>query len=510
MLTRQLGYAVQKPSLYGNGDTQVHLRGLLTENLSLNLQTCLATAEACGSSVTYGSSLAERRCVEECRSGRGLASSRSRRRTTMTQSVVVQVGQCGNQIGCCFWDLALREHAAVNQKGIYDEAISSFFRNVDTRVVGDGGSISKGKICSLKARAVLIDMEEGVVNEILQGPLRDVFDTKQLITDISGSGNNWAVGHKVFGSLYQDQILEKFRKSAEHCDCLQCFFIIHSMGGGTGSGLGTFLLKVLEDEFPEVYRFVTSIYPSGEDDVITSPYNSILAMKELNEHADCVLPIDNQSLFDIISKIDLMVNSGKLGTTVKPKSLVTSSSGALKKRHKKPFDAMNNIVANLLLNLTSSARFEGSLNMDLNEISMNLVPFPQLHYLVSSLTPLYTLTDVNIPPRRLKPSLQFVSWNQEGWKTSLCSVPPVGHSHSLLALANNTCVKPTFMELKERFMRLYKKKAHLHHYLQVEGMEESCFTEAVSSLSALIQEYDQLDATKNMPVQDLPRLSIAM
>ena len=51
---------------------------------------------------------------------------------------------------------------------------------------------------------------------------------------------------------------------------------------------------MLEDEFPEVYRFVTSIYPSGEDDVITSPYNSILAMKELNEHADCVLPVDNQ------------------------------------------------------------------------------------------------------------------------------------------------------------------------------------------------------------------------
>ncbi|XP_008005486.2 tubulin epsilon chain isoform X2 [Chlorocebus sabaeus] len=464
----------------------------------------------------------------------------------MTQSVVVQVGQCGNQIGCCFWDLALREHAAVNQKGIYDEAISSFFRNVDTRVVGDGGSISKGKICSLKARAVLIDMEEGVVNEILQGPLRDVFDTKQLITDISGSGNNWAVGHRVFGSLYQDQILEKLRKSAEHCDCLQCFFIIHSMGGGTGSGLGTFLLKMLEDEFPEVYRFVTSIYPSVEYHL----YPLFLI-------ASLPMFFPQKSLFDIISKIDLMVNSGKLGTTVKPKSLVTSSSGALKTQHKKPFDAMNNIVANLLLNLTSSARFEGSLNMDLNEISMNLVPFPQLHYLVSSLTPLYTLTDVNIPPRRLdqmfsdafskdhqllradpkhslylacalmvrgnvqisdvrrnierlKPSLQFVSWNQEGWKTSLCSVPPVGHSHSLLALANNTCVKPTFMELKERFMRLYKKKAHLHHYLQVEGMEESCFTEAVSSLSALIQEYNQLDATKNMPVQDLPRLSIAM
>lgn len=32
----------------------------------------------------------------------------------------------------------------------------------------------------MKAPAVLIDMEEGVVNEILQGPLRDMFDSKQL------------------------------------------------------------------------------------------------------------------------------------------------------------------------------------------------------------------------------------------------------------------------------------------------------------------------------------------
>ena len=40
-------------------------------------------------------------------------------------------------------------------------------------------------------QAVMIDMEEGVVNEILKGPLRDVFDCQQLLTDVSGSGNNW-------------------------------------------------------------------------------------------------------------------------------------------------------------------------------------------------------------------------------------------------------------------------------------------------------------------------------
>lgn len=38
--------------------------------------------------------------------------------------ITVQVGQCGNQIGCRFWELALREHALYNPQGIYDEALS--------------------------------------------------------------------------------------------------------------------------------------------------------------------------------------------------------------------------------------------------------------------------------------------------------------------------------------------------------------------------------------------------
>lgn len=41
-----------------------------------------------------------------------------------------------------------------------------------------------------------------------------------------------AVGYKVYGCQYRENIVEKLRKTAEHCDCLQCFFIIHSMGGG--------------------------------------------------------------------------------------------------------------------------------------------------------------------------------------------------------------------------------------------------------------------------------------
>jgi len=54
-----------------------------------------------------------------------------------------------------------------------------------------------------------------------------------------------------------------------------------------------------------------------------------------------------------------------------------------------------------LLWMYSSARFEGSLNVDLNEITMNLVPFPRMQYLVSSQTPLYSLADIKVPARRL-------------------------------------------------------------------------------------------------------------
>lgn len=67
------------------------------------------------------------------------------------------------------------------------------------------------------------------------------------------------------------------------------------LSAGTGSGLGTRVLSLLEEEFPEVCRIVTAVYPSADDDdVITSPYNSVLAMSELTEHADCVLPVENQ------------------------------------------------------------------------------------------------------------------------------------------------------------------------------------------------------------------------
>lgn len=80
------------------------------------------------------------------------------------------------------------------------------------------------------------------------------------------------------------------------------------MGGGTGSGLGTFILEQLSMEFEDIFRFSTVVFP--EDDVVTGPYNSLLALKKLKDFSDCVLPVDNRALMDILSKIESSKRKG--------------------------------------------------------------------------------------------------------------------------------------------------------------------------------------------------------
>ncbi|CEM33431.1 unnamed protein product [Vitrella brassicaformis CCMP3155] len=474
--------------------------------------------------------------------------------------IVVQVGQCGNQIGSIFWSEALNEHASYNKKGQFDAGTSVLFRNVDTRFsdpkeipVGDGTAPVK----TLRARAVLVDMEEGVVNELMRGPLRDLFDSRQLITDVSGSGNNWAQGYNDYGVRYRDQLLEKVRRPVEHCDSLQSFFFLHSLGGGTGSGTGCYLLQLLEHAYPDVYRFVTAVFPSEDDDVITSPYNSALALRVLKEHASCVLPIANDALIKMTNAMTAKAEvSQQLGRVLPPQSVSPWESvsvrapgrpglGRGRKTHKHPFSKMNGIVANLLLDLTSSMRFEGTLNIDLNEITTNLVPYPGLHFLLSSMSPINShsaptrgdpkkvdhkamlprgfdqlFSDVlspahqviNIHPKastcmatafivrgdaaiadvtrnvaRVKSHLKMLRWNEDAFKVGICDTPPAGHKYSLLSLSNSCGVRDLLHQIQTRFHKLYDRKAHLHHYTRY--MPAGEIHAADEALTSLIAEY---------------------
>jgi len=90
----------------------------------------------------------------------------------------------------------LREHSTYNRNNIYDEALSSFFRNVDSRKQGQVHDFRPGSLINdLKARSIIVDMESGVIDKkIFGGDLRDIFDSRCVITDAvgSGAGNNWA------------------------------------------------------------------------------------------------------------------------------------------------------------------------------------------------------------------------------------------------------------------------------------------------------------------------------
>jgi tubulin epsilon len=119
-----------------------------------------------------------------------------------------------------------------------------------------------------------------------------------------------------------------------------------------------------------VFRFSTAVFPSEEDHVVTSPYNALLAASRLIEDADCVLPLENQALGDICDRLAAGAGSSRAGSSLSG----TKGGGAgLRGKEERPWDAMNGVAANLLLHVTSSVRFAGSLNVDLNDITTNLV-----------------------------------------------------------------------------------------------------------------------------------------
>ncbi|VDP84056.1 unnamed protein product [Echinostoma caproni] len=111
-------------------------------------------------------------------------------------------------------------------------------------------------------RCVLVDLEPGCLDNIRGGPNGDLFRPDNFVFGAAGAGNNWAKGHYTDGAELIDSIMEIVRNECEACECIQGFQIVHSMGGGTGSGLGTLLMGKIREEYPDriLCPFVT--YPS--------------------------------------------------------------------------------------------------------------------------------------------------------------------------------------------------------------------------------------------------------
>ena len=111
-------------------------------------------------------------------------------------------------------------------------------------------------------RAVLVDLEPGTMDSVRSGPFGQIFRPDNFVFGQSGAGNNWAKGHYTEGAELVDSVLDVVRKEAESCDCLQGFQLTHSLGGGTGSGMGTLLISKIREEYPDRIMNTFSVVPS--------------------------------------------------------------------------------------------------------------------------------------------------------------------------------------------------------------------------------------------------------
>ena len=148
-------------------------------------------------------------------------------------------------------------------------------------------------------RAVLLDLEPRVINTIKNSPYSKLYNHENIyLSKIGGgAGNNWASGYSQGGKL-SEEVFDIIEREAEGSDSLEGFVLCHSIAGGTGSGMGSYILERLNDHFPKKLIQTYSVFPNQEEisDVVVQPYNSLLTLKRLTLNADCVVVLDNTAL----------------------------------------------------------------------------------------------------------------------------------------------------------------------------------------------------------------------
>lgn len=341
-----------------------------------------------------------------------------------------------------------------------------------------------------------------------------LFRPDNFVFGQSGAGNNWAKGHYTEGAELVDSVMDVVRKEVEGCDQLQGFQFTHSLGGGTGSGLGTLLITKIREEFPERIMETFSVFPSPKvSDTVVEPYNATLSVHQLVENTDAVQAIDNEALYDICFR------------TLR---LTTPTYGDL-----------NHIVSAAMSGVTCSLRFPGQLNADLRKLAVNLTPFPRLHFFMIGFAPLSSrgsqqyrslsvseLTSQVFDSKNMmcasdprhgryltacvmfrgrmstkevdqqmhyvqqKNSSSFVEWIPNNIKSSVCDIPPKGLKMSSTFIGNSTAIQEMFKRVSDQFTAMFRRKAFLHWYTG-EGMDAMEFTEAESNINDLVAEYQQ-------------------
>jgi len=317
-----------------------------------------------------------------------------------------------------------------------------------------------------------------------------------------------------------ENVLDRIRKLANNCTGLQGFLVFHSFGGGTGSGFGALLLERLSTDYGKKSKLEFAVYPAPRVSTsVVEPYNAVLSTHSTIENSDCTFLVDNEAVYDICRRsLDIQ---------------------------RPDYDHLNRLIAQVVSSITSSLRFDGALNVDLNEFQTNLVPYPRIHYPLISYAPVISMSKKNhesfkvhdltfqsfepnnqmvvcdprngkymavallyrgdVVPRdcnaavaalKAKASFNLVEWCPTGFKIGINYIKPMSVPGSELAaadrsvsmLSNTTAIAEAWARLDHKFDLMYSKRAFVHWYVG-EGMEEGEFSEAREDLAALERDY---------------------
>jgi|Transcript_6002 tubulin gamma len=433
--------------------------------------------------------------------------------------ITLQVGQCGNQVGTEFWKQLCSEHG-ISADGILEDFATNgedrkdvfFYQADDEHYV---------------PRALLLDLEPRVINSIQTSEFRNLYNPENIFVSNNGggAGNNWASGYAQAEQV-QEEFLDMIDREADGSDSLEGFVLCHSIAGGTGSGMGSYLLESLNDRYPKKLIQTYSVFPNQNEtsDVVVQPYNSLLTLKRLTLNADCVVVLDNTALNRIaVDRLNLQNPT---------------------------FSEVNSLVSTVMAASTTTLRYPGYMNNDLVGLVASLIPTPRCHFLMTGYTPLTvdrhptstvrktTVLDVmrrllqpknimvsfprsrdvstskyisilnviqgEVDPTQVHKSLQrirerklasFIEWGPASIQVALSRKSPyvqTAHRVSGLMLANHTSIRHLFLRTLSQYDKLMRRKAFLDNYEKFDMFSNgdlSEFDDAREILTELAEEY---------------------
>ncbi|PKY08903.1 gamma tubulin [Aspergillus campestris IBT 28561] len=392
--------------------------------------------------------------------------------------ITIQAGQCGNNVGGQFWQQLCQEHG-INQDGNLEEFATEggdrkdvfFYQSDDTRYI---------------PRAILLDLEPRVLNSIQTGPYKNIYNPENFFigTHGSGAGNNWGAGYAA-GEHVQEEIFDMIDREADGSDSLEGFMFLHSIAGGTGSGLGSFILERMNDRFPKKLIQTYSVFPDAQSaDVVVNPYNSILTMRRLTQNADSVVVLDN----------------GALSRIVADRLHVQEPS----------FQQTNQLVSTVMSASTTTLRYPGYMHNDLVGIIASLIPTPRSHFLLTSYTPftgdnidqaktVRKTTVLDVMRRLLQPKNRMVSINPS---KSSCYISIL---NIIQGEADPTDVHKSLLRIRERRLAsfipwgpasiqvaLTRKSPYIQNTNRVSGLMLANHTSVATLFKRIVQQYDRL------------------